>query len=614
MKKLKLPILLMLIIVTALSLFAVACNGSSDDPGAYVPVIGEFTNPYKEEEIDESTITSYNVVFNYNYEGAQKATVIKADKGATLSQSAAPTPERGGEYTFLGWYTDLQCSTEYDFSNAVNKNIVLFAGWRSQYTAVNFNYNYIGGPEVEKVLVETGASVEKPADPVRNNYEFIGWYTSAVPTENDKPYDFSAKVEKTVTLYAKWTLINVNVVYDMDAEGVSEISPSVVGVGSLVQKPADPVREGYDFAGWVIGENATPFDFNTPITENLAVGDTVTLTASWTVKTYTVTFNWNGYSGTPASVKVEYGKTVSEPESNRSGYVCIWQLNGVNYSFSTAITGDITLTAKWEAESSDNYNVTFMYNYDGAPNGGVYKALSVRKNRKIEMSDLGTVAREGYYLEGWYKDAQYAEAFDFDQRITSSQTVYAKWLKKFTFEAEYTNLDDFVGVGYSVNTSGTNAIKKDNGTAQASGGYYVSDMYARGCTLSFTINSTGETDEAIIILRVNAEYVDHMYFTSDTYLVEVNGVKVEYARYDIEGYGTIQNDDRQPFQDWDLKVKVHLNDGENVIKLTTENTVDIDAVHGMHAGTMAAYAPMLDCIYVCTDTELSWNPRTDNIK
>jgi len=55
--------------------------------------------------------------------------------------------------------------------------------------------------------------------------------------------------------------------------GLSDITVTVSD-GSKVQKPADPVKDGYTFTGWFNGQ--VVFDFNTPITSDL------TLTAHWT--------------------------------------------------------------------------------------------------------------------------------------------------------------------------------------------------------------------------------------------------------------------------------------------------------------------------------------------
>ncbi len=52
--------------------------------------------------------------------------------------------------------------------------------------------------------------------------------------------------------------------------------------------------------------------------------------------------------------QVEDGACATEPAApTRSGYIFRgWTLNGAAYDFSTPVTSDITLTAKWEREDS----------------------------------------------------------------------------------------------------------------------------------------------------------------------------------------------------------------------------------------------------------------------
>jgi len=64
---------------------------------------------------------------------------------------------------------------------------------------VTFNTN--GGSNISSAKVQSNGTVTKPAAPVKENYIFDGWYTDKNLTEK---YDFSAKVVKSFTLYAKW--------------------------------------------------------------------------------------------------------------------------------------------------------------------------------------------------------------------------------------------------------------------------------------------------------------------------------------------------------------------------------------------------------------------------
>ena len=70
---------------------------------------------------------------------------------------------------------------------------------KADLVKVDFETN--GGSEIESQDLAIGETVEKPADPTKSGYEFVGWFTDS---ECTKEFDFSTKVEKDMTLYAKW--------------------------------------------------------------------------------------------------------------------------------------------------------------------------------------------------------------------------------------------------------------------------------------------------------------------------------------------------------------------------------------------------------------------------
>ena len=57
------------------------------------------------------------------------------------------------------------------------------------------------GSTVAEQSVEKGAAVTEPEEPKKDGYKFDGWFTDKELTAK---YDFSQKVEKDLTLYAKW--------------------------------------------------------------------------------------------------------------------------------------------------------------------------------------------------------------------------------------------------------------------------------------------------------------------------------------------------------------------------------------------------------------------------
>ena len=69
-------------------------------------------------------VEEYSVMFMLNYgdAGAYTAETVKA--GETVSKPATPT--RSG-YTFKGWFTAAEGGVEYDFTQAVNADVTLYA-------------------------------------------------------------------------------------------------------------------------------------------------------------------------------------------------------------------------------------------------------------------------------------------------------------------------------------------------------------------------------------------------------------------------------------------------------------------------------------------------------
>ncbi len=141
-----------------------------------------------------------------------------------------------------------------------------------------------------------------------------------------------------------------------DSNGGSSVSSQTVEKGKTATKPANPTREGYTFGGWYIDINSNnEYNFSTEVTKN------ITLIAKWVESgekenTYTITFNVDG-GDSVEPVDVKDGKIASLPTPTRSGYNFLGWYNGdKKYEVGSEITGNITLTAKWEKVQSTSNN------------------------------------------------------------------------------------------------------------------------------------------------------------------------------------------------------------------------------------------------------------------
>lgn len=136
---------------------------------------------------------------------------------------------------------------------------------------VTFDYNYEGAPEKANAEVISGEKAAKPDDPVRDEFDFLGWYLSP---EGGEKYDFDAPVTENLVLYAAWADTLEENYYDVvflpnnGTEGVVDMQH--IQGGMKAEKPEDPVWEGFVFTGWFTDAAlTTPYNFKAPVRQDL---------------------------------------------------------------------------------------------------------------------------------------------------------------------------------------------------------------------------------------------------------------------------------------------------------------------------------------------------------
>ena len=220
---------------------------------------------------------------------------------------------------------------------------------------VSFNSN--GGSAVGTVNVSDGAALSAPAAPTKTGYTFGGWFTDAALKTQ---YNFSSAVTRSFTLYAKW-------------------SPRTDMPYTVQHYQQNLTGSGYTLAGTqnlkgTTGANVTAsaqsymgFTLNSSHASQIASG-TIPATGNLVLKlyydrnTYTASFNSNGGSAVAAQSGIRYGGTVSTPGApGKTGYTFGgWYTNSsltTAYNFSTAVSGNITLYAKWTPRTDTGYKV-----------------------------------------------------------------------------------------------------------------------------------------------------------------------------------------------------------------------------------------------------------------
>lgn len=226
--------------------------------------------------------------------------------------------------------------------------------------------------------------------------------------------------------------VEYSITYDLDGGKLASGSNPTTYTKSSSFTLVNPTRTGYDFAGW----KGTGLD-QAAMTVTVPAGSTGnrSYTATWTVKSYTVTFDVQGHGTAPKAQTVDYGKKAATPKApTESGYAFGgWYQDPAckqKFNFSTKITGDITLYAKWD----EAYTLTFHTN-----GGNTIKSINAAKGSTVDLAKYKP-SRSGYYFVGWYrtkdlKSGTQVSVQSMKEKYADADGVihvYAKWKKMDT--------------------------------------------------------------------------------------------------------------------------------------------------------------------------------------
>ena len=173
-------------------------------------------------------------------------------------------------------------------------------------------------------------------------------------------------------------------------------STTVVEVvdGGKAQKPQDPIKAGYEFDGWYLGNEEYSFD-------STVSGD-ITVEAKFTAISYAITYNLNGgtvETANPATYTIET-ETFTLNNPIKANYEFAGWVEGENLATLTATvtkgtTGNKTFTATYVATK---YSITYDYDLGIASNPTTYTVE--------DEVVLKAPIKLGYNFTGWTWEGQ----------------------------------------------------------------------------------------------------------------------------------------------------------------------------------------------------------------
>ncbi len=285
---------------------------------------------------------------------------------------------------------------------------------KTVYYSITFKQD--GEKDVVKKVEEGKALTSIPNPKAKTGYT-VAWDVT----------DFS-NLTADMTVNAVATPNAYTVTYD--ANGGTVASATAEFTFDAAYTLAEPTKDGYTFAGWMNGE--------TPVaaTGTWTTASNVTLVATWTANTYTVTYDANGGTVADATADVVYGSAYTLAEPTKAGYTFAGWMNGETPVAATgnwAIAENVTLVAAWTANT---YTVT----YDA--NGGTVASATA----EVTFGDDYTLAeptKAGYTFAGWMNGETPITATG-KWAIAENVTLVATWTAntyKVTFDADGGKVD-----------------------------------------------------------------------------------------------------------------------------------------------------------------------------
>lgn len=315
-------------------------------------------------------LDEYNKVLTFSYSAnTYDYTVrhIKQLPDGSYDEANAEVETLSGKFEALAAVTAKDYGSHYPTNDADTKqNIKIEEGltidvkYDLDEHTLTFETN--GGSAINPVTVRHGNAVARPADPTKDKYTFIGWYADPEFTEE---YDFATVLEADKTIYAKFELTSTpigDIYVRYDVLHIKQLPDGTYDLANAEVEHLSAKKDSTVTA--VIKDYRATHHVNVNRTLSKLTGTAIQpymgvdgkpvytiLSVYYDLDFHTLTFDTMGGSKI-APETVRHGLTVAKPKDPVNGGYWFdgWYTDKTfrhRYDFSTPLTEDITIYAKW---------------------------------------------------------------------------------------------------------------------------------------------------------------------------------------------------------------------------------------------------------------------------
>ena len=310
---------------------------------AATPTEGSYT--VEDLSADQTVVAGFTPItytLTYTMNGGTATPANPATYTIETTTFTLTNPTRTG-YDFAGW--KLNGVGEAMMTVTITKGSTGNLAYTATWTPTVYNIVYTMNDGTATPANPTTYTIETPTftlnNPTKTGHTFKGWKQNGVG-EAMMTVTISQGSTGHLAYTATWQVNQYTITFN--SNGGSAVDPITQDYGTTVTPPATPTKTGYDFAGW------------TPALPATMPAENMTVTATWTKKTYTVSITGAGV--TADKMNPEYGDdvviTIAEDEDRTLNTLTV---NGVDVTASVVdgqytienVTGNVTVVATFNS-------------------------------------------------------------------------------------------------------------------------------------------------------------------------------------------------------------------------------------------------------------------------
>ena len=470
------------------------------------------------------TFTSAGKTTNVTIPGGWESGIVGNLGACTAYVKEQPDVDPNNPADVLGiqdTYGDFEVTLKYAGATYIGKATYTANG--TETVQVTFKN---GEATFDTQTVEKNGKATEPADkPTKEGHKFLGWYKDSEETA----FNFTGTaIESAITLNAKFEANKYAVTYNANGgTGTVAVGEATFGQSFTPDtnetEDAKFTREGYTFDGWNTKADGSGTTIATSAA-NWNIAANTTLYAQWKINEYTVTFN-KGESDTETK-KVEHNKTVAKPETDPTaegkkflGWYADQECK-TEFNFSTKITADTTIYAKWAKYVNPS---TVAISITGVP-----QTLGIKVTTEYNSGTIGYTVDKAAFEKAWptLTDDQKGKLehegilyIRVNSDVPTDVIETTKWQP--SYDGGKTYMDGAVVTADALGATGTD-VTVANGKINTIGDWFgIAIVPVKGSDDTYTFQYPENASWNVVYMWTSAEgEVQYTYFTLTRTVVE----------------------------------------------------------------------------------------------